>query len=71
VTAFIRRLITESRAQDGFEYLLATGIIVVILAVAFFAFTDLVPDFVGNACPSIDSAATPQAANGSCIDTSP
>ena len=63
--------LSDEKAQDAFDYLLTTGVIVVVVASAWFVFFQLVPQVVGHACPSVDTAASPAATNDSCVTTTP
>jgi hypothetical protein len=62
---------SDEGAQDSFEYMLTVGTIVVVLASAWFVFFQLVPQVVGHACPSVDTAVSPAASNGSCVVQGP
>jgi hypothetical protein len=53
-------------AQGTFDYLLATGIFVVALVAALFAFDTIVVDIVGHVCPSVDTANSISAV-GDCL----
>lgn len=62
--------ILEERAQDAFEYLLVTGVIVVAVAVALvIGLKTLVPTVVDHTCSSIDTsnASGGVSASGDCI----
>lgn len=53
--------VRDDRGQDAFEYLLVAGTVVIVLVLALFAFEQLIPEFVGSACSSVDtSAANPE-----------
>lgn len=56
-----------TRAQDTFEYLLAIGAVAIFIAAALMAgFQLIVPEVVGLACPSVDTA-NPLTAAGECL----
>jgi hypothetical protein len=67
----LRFALDEDRAQDGFEYLLATGVVMVALAIGLFAFREMIPGFVGNTCQSVDTASSPPSSDGSCVVMEP
>ena len=72
LTRRIRRLAVGlhrgEAAQDGFEYLLATAVVVIALFVGLLAFAEMIPDFVGNSCDSVNTAsATPN----DCVNETP
>jgi hypothetical protein len=54
-------------AQDTFEYLLVVGGVIVVLVLAFLAFDAVLAQFLGNACPSVDTAKGVAATAGSCV----
>ena len=53
----LRSIARDDRAQDGFEYLLAAGVLALTVAVGLLAFEQLIPDFVSNSCSSVNTAA--------------
>ena len=61
---FFRR----EQGQAGIEYLLVVGAVVVVMVTAMIiGFATLVPQIVGLACPSVDTAVDPAATVGSCL----
>ncbi len=63
--------LSHDDGQDAYEYMLAAGTLVVVLVAAFWAFTEFVPDIVGSSCPSVDTASSPAATDGSCVVEGP
>ena len=63
IVAFSR----DTRGQDAFEYLLASGTVAVVFAAAFLAFAEVIPAVVGFACPAIDTVSP--VAVGACINS--
>lgn len=64
----IGELFNGDQAQDSLEYLAATGAVVTALAIALIAgFALLLPEIVGLACPSVDTAVVPASAPGTCL----
>jgi Flp pilus assembly pilin Flp len=61
----------DERGQDALEYILASGTLAVLLAVALFGFRELVPEFVGHECPGVDTAADPPPSHKSCVVETP
>lgn len=63
------RFFSDERGQDGFEYLLVVGAVVVAVVISFMAFDALVFDVVGHACEGVDTVES--AAPGDCITETP
>jgi hypothetical protein len=61
----------DERAQDTLEMVLIAGAVVVVMIAALYAgFGQVVPQFIGNSCSSIDTglpAPTPTPGPGQCI----
>lgn len=63
-----RPLWVDERGQDSFESLLVAGLVVVaVVGILLTAFALFLPQIVGLACPSVDTAASPAATAGSCL----
>ena len=56
----------DDRAQNGYEYMLIVGAIVVTMAAAFLTLDVAIAWFVGVVCPSVDTA-NALVAFGTCI----
>jgi hypothetical protein len=67
----VRLLRRCEEAQAALEYVIATGAVAVALAVGLFAFNELAPAVFGHSCPSVDTAASPGATKGSCVEEEP
>lgn len=62
---FLCAIHSDIRAQDGFEYLLVGGTVVIAFYLGFLGLKEVIPAVVGLACPVIDSATG--SAVGACI----
>ena len=60
------RLKSDS-GQNSFEYLLVVGGVVVIMAIAWLGFDNIVFGVARHTCPSVDTL-DPAVATGSCVN---
>ena len=59
------RALGNEAGQDAFEYLLASGLVAVVVALAFYQLDFVIPQVVGFICPAVDTATG--SAVGACI----